>query len=50
MKESFDVHYDCDIIFNIVTRLEVRRLRNLVHFVARKAFIFTNTIEAAGGC
>ena len=50
LKESFDVHHDCDIIFTIVTRLEVRRLRNLVHSVDGKAFIFTNTIkEAAGG-
>jgi uncharacterized membrane-anchored protein YitT (DUF2179 family) len=50
MKESYDVHHDCDIIFTIVTRLEVRRLRNMVHTVDPKAFIFTNTIkEAAGG-
>jgi uncharacterized membrane-anchored protein YitT (DUF2179 family) len=50
MKESFDVHHDCDILFTIVTRLEVRRLRNMVHSIDPKAFIFTNTIkEAAGG-
>lgn len=50
MKESFDVHHDCDIVFTICTRLEVRRLRNVVHGIDPKAFIFTNTIkEAAGG-
>ncbi|GAA4469549.1 YitT family protein [Nemorincola caseinilytica] len=50
MKESFEVHHDCDIVFTIVTRLEVRRLRNVVHGIDPKAFIFTNTIkEAAGG-
>ncbi len=50
MKDSFDVHQDCDIVFTIVTRLEVRRLRNVVHSIDPKAFIFTNTIkEAAGG-
>lgn len=50
MKESFEVHQDCDIVFTIVTRLEVRRLRNMVHNIDPKAFIFTNTIkEAAGG-
>lgn len=50
MKDSYDVHHDCDIIFTIVTRLEVRRLRNMVHNIDPKAFIFTNTIkEAAGG-
>lgn len=50
MKESFEVHQDCDIVYTIVTRLEVRRLRNVVHEIDPKAFIFTNTIkEAAGG-
>ncbi len=50
MKDSFDVHHDCDIVFTIVTRLEVRRLKNVVHSLDPKAFIFTNTIkEAAGG-
>jgi len=50
MKESFEVHQDCDIVYTIVTRLEVRRLRNMVHNIDPKAFIFTNTIkEAAGG-
>jgi uncharacterized membrane-anchored protein YitT (DUF2179 family) len=50
MKDSFDVHHDCDIVFTIVTRLEVRRLKNVVHNIDPKAFIFTNTIkEAAGG-
>ncbi|MBX2907838.1 MAG: YitT family protein [Taibaiella sp.] len=50
MKDSFDVHQDCDIVYTIVTRLEVRRLRNMVHNIDPKAFIFTNTIkEAAGG-
>jgi uncharacterized membrane-anchored protein YitT (DUF2179 family) len=39
-----------DIIFTVITRLEVRRLKNLVHDTDPKAFIFTNTIkEAAGG-
>jgi uncharacterized membrane-anchored protein YitT (DUF2179 family) len=50
MKDSFDFSQDCDIIFTIITRLEVRRLRNLVHEVDHNAFIFTNSIkEAAGG-
>jgi uncharacterized membrane-anchored protein YitT (DUF2179 family) len=39
-----------DIVFTVITRLEVRRLRNLVHEIDPKAFIFTSTIkEAAGG-
>jgi uncharacterized membrane-anchored protein YitT (DUF2179 family) len=50
MKDSFDVSHDCDIIFTVITRLEVRKLTHLVHEVDSKAFIFTNTIkEAAGG-
>ena len=50
LKNSFDVSQPVDIIFTVVTRLEVRRLRNMVHEVDEKAFIFTSTIkEAAGG-
>ncbi|MDO3643232.1 YitT family protein [Mucilaginibacter sp. L3T2-6] len=50
LKDSFDVSSPTDIIFTVVTRLEVRRLRNLVHEIDPKAFIFTSTIkEAAGG-
>jgi uncharacterized membrane-anchored protein YitT (DUF2179 family) len=50
LKDSFDVSQPVDIIFTVVTRLEVRRLRNLVHDIDPKAFIFTSTIkEAAGG-
>ena len=50
LKTSFDVSHPVDIIFTVVTRLEVRRLRNLVHDIDPKAFVFTSTIkEAAGG-
>jgi uncharacterized membrane-anchored protein YitT (DUF2179 family) len=50
LKSSFDVSQPVDIIFTVVTRLEVRRLRNLVHDIDPKAFVFTSTIkEAAGG-
>jgi len=50
MKNSFDVSQDCDIVFTVITRLEVRRLKNLVYKIDPKAFVFTNSIkEAAGG-
>lgn len=50
LKESFDVHHPVDIVFTVITRLEVSRLRNLVHEVDPKAFVFTSNIkEAAGG-
>ncbi len=47
---NFDVSADCDIIFTVITRLELRKLNNLVHDVDPKAFVFANTIrEASGG-
>ncbi len=50
LKESFDVSQPVDIIYTVVTRLEVRRLRNLVSDIDSKAFVFTSVIkEAAGG-
>ncbi|HTD42239.1 MAG TPA: YitT family protein [Mucilaginibacter sp.] len=50
LKQSFEVSQPVDIVFTVVTRLEVRRLKKLVHDIDEKAFIFTSTIkEAAGG-
>lgn len=50
MKDTYHVSHECDIIFTIITRLEVRRLRKVVQTLDPKAFVFTNTIkEAAGG-
>ncbi len=46
----FEVSSQVDIIFTVITRLEIRRLKNLVYEVDPQAFIFANTIkEAAGG-
>ncbi|KQR91506.1 hypothetical protein ASG01_14150 [Chryseobacterium sp. Leaf180] len=50
MKESFEQSIDADIIFTIVTRLEVRKLQNIVRAIDPKAFIFTQTVrEPQGG-
>lgn len=50
LKDNFTESHDCDIIFTIITRLEVRRLKNIVMKIDEKAFVFTHTIkEAAGG-
>lgn len=50
MKDNFDQSQECDIVFTVITRLEVRRLKNIVMQIDPKAFVFTNTIkEAAGG-
>lgn len=50
MKDSFEVSNDVDIIFTVVTRLEVRGLRNIVRSIDPNAFIFTQTVrEPQGG-
>ena len=50
LKDSFDISQPVDIVFTVVTRLELRRLKNLVHDIDPKAFVFTSVIkEAAGG-
>ena len=47
---NFETSTDCEIIFTVITRLEMRRLKNLVYSVDPKAFVFASTIkEAAGG-
>jgi len=47
---KFEVHEDCDIIFTIITRLELRKLKNLVSEVDHNAFVFASTIrETSGG-
>jgi uncharacterized membrane-anchored protein YitT (DUF2179 family) len=47
---KFEISNDCDIIFTVITRLELRKLKNLVYETDAKAFVFANTIrEASGG-
>jgi len=46
---SFEVSAECDIIFTVITRLEMRKLKNLVYEVDPKAFVFANTIKEASG-
>ncbi len=47
---KFEVSSECDIIFTVVTRLEMRKLKNLVYELDPNAFIFVQTIkEALGG-
>lgn len=47
---KFEVSAECDIIFTVITRLELRKLKNLVYDVDSNAFVFANTIrEASGG-
>jgi uncharacterized membrane-anchored protein YitT (DUF2179 family)/HD superfamily phosphodiesterase len=47
---NYEVSTDCDIIFTVVTRMELRKLKNVVYETDAKAFVFANTIrEASGG-
>ena len=50
MKDNFDSSVPTDIIFTVVTRLEVRKLKNALHQIDPGAFIFSNSVkETAGG-
>ncbi len=46
---KFEVSTDCDIIFTVITRLELRKLKNLVYNVDPNAFVIANTIKEASG-
>lgn len=46
---KFEISTDCDIIFTVITRLEMRKLKNLVYDVDPKAFVFASTIKEASG-
>ena len=49
LKDSFHESHPTDIIFTVVTRLEVRRLKNIVYNIDPKAFMFTGSIKDASG-
>ncbi len=49
MKDSFEVSQPVDIVFTIVTRMELKRLKNKVYAIDPKAFIFTSIIKDASG-
>lgn len=46
---KFEISSECDIIFTVITRLELRKLKNLVYDVDPNAFVFANTIKEASG-
>lgn len=48
-KDNFEFSNEVDIVFTIVTRLEVRRIQNIVKSIDPKAFIFTHTIREPHG-
>jgi uncharacterized membrane-anchored protein YitT (DUF2179 family)/predicted metal-dependent HD superfamily phosphohydrolase len=46
---KFEISAECDIIFTVISRLELRKLKNLVYQVDPNAFVFANTIKEASG-
>ena len=46
---KFEISTECDIIFTVITRLEFRRLKNLIYDVDPNAFVFASTIKEASG-
>ena len=46
---KFEISADCDIIFTVISRVELRKLKNLVYNVDPNAFVFANTIKEASG-
>jgi uncharacterized membrane-anchored protein YitT (DUF2179 family)/HD superfamily phosphodiesterase len=46
---KFEMHADCDIIFTVITRLEIRKLKNLVHEIDPRSFVFASAIKEASG-
>ncbi|MGI8580646.1 MAG: YitT family protein [Chitinophagaceae bacterium] len=44
-----EIKNPCDIIFTVITRLELRKLKNLVNEIDPHAFVFANTIKEASG-
>lgn len=49
MKNTFEVNAPCDVVFTVVTRLEVRKLKKAIYEIDEKAFVFTNTIKETSG-
>jgi uncharacterized membrane-anchored protein YitT (DUF2179 family) len=46
---SIEVSNDCDIIFTIVTRLELLKIKKEISMIDPNAFMFENTIKDANG-
>jgi uncharacterized membrane-anchored protein YitT (DUF2179 family)/HD superfamily phosphodiesterase len=46
---KYEIHSDVDIIFTVITRLELRKLKNLVYAEDPKAFVFASTIKETSG-
>ncbi len=46
---KYEISSECDIIFTVISRLEMRKLKNLVYEIDENAFVFANSIKEASG-
>ncbi len=46
---KFGISNDCDILFTVITRLELRRLKNMVAEIDPAAFVFATSIKDTSG-
>lgn len=46
---KYHIHSDVDIIFTVITRLQLRKLKNLVTEIDPQAFVFAHAIKEASG-
>jgi uncharacterized membrane-anchored protein YitT (DUF2179 family)/predicted metal-dependent HD superfamily phosphohydrolase len=46
---KYEISADCDIIFTVISRLELRKLKNLVYELDPNAFVYVNPIKEASG-
>lgn len=46
---KFEISADCDIIFTVISRLELRKLKNMVYELDPNAFVYASTIKEASG-
>lgn len=46
---NYEISNDCDIIFTVITRFELRKLKNLVAEIDPNAFMYVDTIKEVSG-
>lgn len=49
MKNTYEISIECDVVFTVITRLEVRKLKKAIYEIDPKAFVFTHTIKETSG-
>lgn len=46
---KYEISANCDIIFTVISRLELRKLKNMVYELDPNAFVYASTIKEASG-